>query len=83
MITSRSEQALQRIVAYLSLAGIEVTTDVETRVLALITEALASNPEALLPACMRMLPRYFELPPQPGLLKSPPIHRGSLGYGAY
>lgn len=81
--SSQSEQALHRVMRYLEMADISITPHVEKQVLALITQALESHPDNLLPECMRRLPRFFDLPKHPAPCQAPPIHRGSLGYGDY
>lgn len=83
MTTPLSQLALQRVLDYLRLAGLRITPQVQKRALLLVSEALEAMPDDPLTQSMRLLPQYFELPTQAGLLQAPVIHRGSLGYGAY
>lgn len=83
MRTPQSQLALQRILDYLRLAGVELTPEVEQRALLLVSAALQRAPEDLLAECMRRLPEVFELPGYKPILQAPEIHRGSLVYGAY
>ncbi|WP_143520379.1 hypothetical protein [Halopseudomonas pelagia] len=83
MRTPQSQLALQRVLDYLRLAGVELTPEVEQRALLLVSAALEHAPEDLLAECMRRLPEVFLLPGYKSLLQAPEIHRGSLGYGAY
>lgn len=83
MRTPQSQLALQRVLDYLRLAGVELTPEVEQRALLLVSAALENAPEDLLAECMRRLPEVFELPGYKPMLQTPEIHRGSLVYGAY
>lgn len=78
-----SQLALQRVLDYLRLAGLRLTPEVQQQALLLVAEALKSMPDDPVQASMRLLPEYFQLPGQTGLLQAPLMHRGSLGYGAY
>lgn len=83
MLMPQSQQALQRVLDYLRLAGLEVTPEIEQRALLLVSGALASSPEDLLAECMQRLRAAFALPKHDPLLQAPAINRGSLVYGAY
>jgi hypothetical protein len=79
----QSQQALHRVLGYLAMLGVPITTSIERRALAMIAEAMDSAPEDVLGESMRRLPDYFELPIQHPPHPAPPLHRSSLGYGDY
>lgn len=78
-----SEQALHRVLRYLQMAGVPITSEVEKRALALVAQALESDPANPLPTCMAQLAQSFTLPGQVPPRLAPPLNRGSLGYGDY
>ena len=82
-IQPQSEQALRRVLRYLAMAGIPITTTTEKRALALIAEALDDAPQDVLGESIRRLPDHFELPEEHTPRLGPPLHRSSLGYGDY
>lgn len=79
----QSQLALQRVLDYLRLSGLEITSEVQQQALSLVSAALQSGSDDLLAECMQRLPGVFTLPRAEALLQAPAIHRGSLFYGAY
>lgn len=81
--TAPSEQALHRVLRYLELSGVTITVDAEKQALALVIRALDADPADTFATSMGLIPLYFELPRHSAPRQSPPLCRGSLGYGDY
>ncbi|CBL44860.1 Conserved hypothetical protein [gamma proteobacterium HdN1] len=77
-----AEQALGRVLAYLCALGMPVNRELELIALRLVVEAFESGAPDLYRYVMELLPQRFQLPPLTLPHATPPIHRGSIGYGA-
>jgi len=84
MITTLSEHALARVLAYLRLCEIPLTRDVMLEALGLVQEALAEDgrSEDLLARVMDRLPRHFKLPDPRVPTAYPDLQRSSIRYGS-
>lgn len=84
MITTLSEHALARVLAYLRLCEIPLTRDVMLEALGLVQEALAEKgtSEDLLARVMDRLPRHFSLPDPRVPTAYPNLQRCSIRYGS-
>jgi hypothetical protein len=82
-MTTASEHALARVLAYLRLCEIPLTRDVMLEALGLVQEALAEDrgSEDLLARVMDQLPRRFPLPDPPVPTAYPILQRSSIHYG--
>jgi hypothetical protein len=83
MITTLSEHALARVLAYLRLCEIPLTRDVMLDALGLVREALVEDgtSEDLLARVMDRLPRHFSLPERHVPIAYPELQRSSIRYG--
>jgi hypothetical protein len=83
-MTTESEHALARVLAYLRLCEIPLTRDVMLEALGLVQEALAEDhgPEGLLARVMDQLPRRFSLPDPRVPAAYPILQRSSIHYGS-
>ena len=83
MITTLSEHALARVLAYLRLCEVSLTRQVMLEALGLVQEALAEDgmPEDLLVRVMDRLPRHFPLPDPHVPPAYPELQRSSIRYG--
>ncbi|MFW5824834.1 MAG: hypothetical protein ACOCVV_07690 [Marinobacter sp.] len=88
------QYALDRVILYLQNYGVEPSADVCRMALALIDLCLQETageagtcagenrvPGGVLARVFDRLPEFFELPALDVPLQSPPIERGSIGYG--
>lgn len=88
------QYALDRVMLYLQSYGVEPSSAVCRRALALIdscleeaatrepgTEQATALPAGVLARVIDRLPEYFELPDLEVPPQRPPIRRGSIGYG--
>ena len=84
MITTLSEHALARVLAYLRLCEIPLTRDVMLEALGLVQEALAEDgrSEDLLARVMDRLPWHFSLPEPRVPPAYPNLQRSSIRYGS-
>lgn len=84
MITTLSEHALARVLAYLRLCGIPLTREVMLEALGLVHKALAEDggSEDLLARVMDRLPRHFSLPEPRVPIAHPNLQRSSIRYGS-
>lgn len=84
MITTLSEHALARVLAYLRLCEIPLTREVMLAALGLVQEALAEDgaSQDLLVRVMDRLPRHFSLPDPRVPITYPNLQRSSIGYGS-
>ena len=84
MITTSSEHALARVLAYLRLCEIPLTRDVMLEALGLVQEALVEEgtSEDLLERVMDRLPRHFALPEPRVPIAYPNLQRSSIEYGS-
>ena len=84
MITTLSEHALARVLAYLRLCEIPLTRDVMLEALGLVQEALMEDgtSEDLLARVMDRLPRHFSLPEPRVPIAYPNLRRSSILYGS-
>ena len=76
-----SERALARVLAYLQ--GLHVPLDMNTHIAALklVEEALASGEADIYVYIMDHIPERFSLPTLQLPPLTPPLRRGSIGYG--
>ncbi|MCG7199448.1 hypothetical protein MD273_06905 [Marinobacter pelagius] len=80
------QDVFNRAYTYLRASGIDMTVDRYRTLLHLIEDSVASADEeeqedALLESAMERIPRYFELPENRAPKATPPLFRGSIGYG--
>lgn len=90
MRATRSEQTLRRVIAWLRLAGWELTPSLEQAVLQALAEAVASGDADLFGTSLRLLQRDGVLSVdtrmaavQDHSVPTPPLRRSSIGYGSY
>jgi len=86
MADTSLQDVFNRVFAYLRASGVEMTVERYRTLLQLIEEAVAVTGESgqegeLLEAAMARVPRYFELPESIPPKATPPLCRGSIGYG--
>jgi hypothetical protein len=83
-MTTTSEHALARVLAYLRLCEIPLTRDVMLEALGLVQEALAEDrrSEGVLARVMDQLPRRFSLPDPRMPTACPILQRSSIHYGS-
>ncbi|TDT41715.1 hypothetical protein DES49_1817 [Halospina denitrificans] len=83
MRAARSVDTLERVLAYMEESGIPITREVEKEVVKTIIGALERNEDDLFETVMTTVANRFSLasPHQPP--PTPPIKRGSIGYGDY
>ncbi len=80
MAAAHAEDLVARVLAYLAWSGVRLNDEVEREVLLVVADVLGTG-EAAFQACLQQLAPRLDVPrasrPQP----SPPLLRGSLGYG--
>jgi hypothetical protein len=82
MAHTECEQVLGRVLAYVSGTGLAISREVAIVALKLVEDALSQDPGTDLYAyVMERLPLQFVLPSVGLPPLSPPIQRGSIGYG--
>ena len=75
------ERALARVLAYLNGMDVPMTTETNIAALRLVEEALARNETDIYDYIMDHIPERFTLPDLHLPPLTPPIRRGSIGYG--
>lgn len=79
--TETYECAIGRVLDYLSRSGVELTPEAVCKALHIIEHALSQGEGGALQRAIDDLPLHFDLPVAPVPDATPPIHRGSIGYG--
>lgn len=77
----RAEVALARVLAYLQWAGVEIDSAIERQALGIVADALEADAPNFFRVCMEKTRDRFELRPAAIPTATPPINRGSIGYG--
>jgi len=81
MARTLGEHALSRVLEYLAVNGVALNDSHTLVALQLVEEGLQQNGVNLMSWVMDELPRHFELPAVKLPPVSPPLARGSIGYG--
>lgn len=81
MARTLGEHALSRILEYLAVNGVTLNDGHTLVALQLVEEGLQQHDADLMSWVMDELPRRFELPAVTLPPVSPPLSRGSIGYG--
>ena len=81
MAKTLSERALARVLAYLKGMAVPMNTRTHIAALKLVEEALARDEADIYVYIMDRIPERFSLPELQLPPLSPPLQRGSIGYG--
>lgn len=81
MRASVAEVTLRRLLAWLQWAGREPTPDRQAAILRCMADNMPAETAELFDRCVQPLLAEIDLPPPAPA--SPPVQRGSIGYGDY
>lgn len=80
MAKALRQQALERVMAYLRLHGIEATPEVCRQARRVVDLARMQGTDSLEGRAVELIPAHFELPLQGVAQQRPPLQRDSIGY---